>query len=105
MNVVYENATCPEVSPDGSTLVVKERRGDFFQLVAIDTATGARRDLAESRSVEDQVEFLDNSTIIYGLPNEAEGTEAQPAWDVWALNLNGGAPQLIIPFADSPAAI
>ena len=105
LNVVHENATCPEVSPDGSTIVAKERRGDFFQVIAIDTATGARRDLAETRSVEDQVEFLDDDTIIYGLPNTAEGTEAQPAWDVWSLDLNGGSPQLIIPFADSPAAI
>ena len=106
IQVVHENATCPEISPDGSTLVVKELRdGDRFQLVTIDLATGARRDLGEARSVEDQVEFLDNSTIIYGLPNEAEGTDAQPAWDVWALDLNGGSPQLIIPFADSPAAI
>lgn len=106
MNVVHENATCPEISPDGSTLVVKERtEGDFFQLVAIDVATGTRRNLPEARSVEDQVEFLDNGTIIYGLPNEAEGTESQPAWDVWSLDLNGGQPQLIIPFADSPAAI
>lgn len=106
IQVVHENATCPEISPDGSTLVVKELRdGDRFQLVAIDLASGARRDLGEVRSVEDQVEFLDNSTIIYGLPNEAEGTDAQPAWDVWALDLNGGSPQLIIPFADSPAAI
>ena len=85
---------------------MKERtEGDFFQLVAIDVATGSRRNLPEARSVEDQVEFLDNNTIIYGLPNESEGTEAQPAWDVWSLDLNGGAPQLIIPFADSPAAI
>ena len=106
MQVVHENATCPEVSPDGSTLVVKERRdGDFFQLVAINTTTGERRDLPEARTVEDQVEFLDDSTIIYGLPNEAEGTESQPAWDIWSLDLNGGSPQLIIPFADSPAAI
>ncbi len=106
LQVVHENATCPEVSPDGSLIVVKERReGDFFQLVAIDTATGARRDLPEARTVEDQVEFLDNDTIIYGLPNESEGTEAQPAWDIWSLDLNGGSPQLIVPFADSPAAI
>ena len=106
LQVIHENATCPEISPDGSTIVAKERReGDHFQVIAIDVETGERRDIAETRSVEDQVEFLDNDTIIYGLPNETEGTEAQPAWDVWALDLNGGTPQLIIPFADSPAAI
>ena len=105
LQVIHENATCPEVSPDGSTIVAKERRGDFFQVILIDTETGERRDLPENRSVEDQVEFLDNDTIIYGLPNESEGTESQPAWDVWSLDLNGGTPQLLIPFADSPAAI
>ena len=105
LQVAFENANCPEVSPDGTTIVAKERRGDHFQVIAIDVATGERRDLEETRSVEDQVEFLDDSTIIYGLPNEAEGTPAQPASDVWALDLDGGAPQLIIPFAASPAAI
>jgi hypothetical protein len=105
MDVVFENATCPEVSPDGSTIVAKEQRGDVFQLVAIDTKTGARRDLGESRSVDDQVEWADQDTILYALPNLEEGTGAQPVFDVWALDVTPGAePRLIIPFADSPAA-
>lgn len=105
MDVVVENATCPEVSPDGTTLVAKERRGDFMQLVAIDIATGERRDLPETRSVEDQVEFADDDTVLYALPNPDEGTDAQPVFDVWAMDLApGSTPRLIIPFADSPAA-
>lgn len=105
MDVVIENATCAEVSPDGTTLVAKERRGDFMQLVAIDIATGERRDLPESRSVDDQVEFADDDTILYALPNAEEGTDAQPVFDIWALDLTPGAtPRMIIPFADSPAA-
>ena len=104
LDVVFENATCPEVSPDGSTVVAKEQRGDRFQLVAIDVETGDRRDLGETRSVDDQVEWLDADTIVYGLPNPDEGTAAQPVFDVWVLDIEPGAsPRLLLPFADSPA--
>lgn len=105
MDVVFEDATCPEVSPDGRTIVAKERRGDFMQVVAIDVATGDRRDLGEIRSVEDQVEWADDDTILYALPNPDEGTNSQPVFDVWALDIApGSTPRMIIPFADSPAA-
>ena len=105
MDVVIENASCPEVSPDGSTVVVKEQRGDSFQLVAIDVATGSRRDLGETRSVDDQVEWADDDNILYGMPNLDEGTESQPVFDIYALNVApGSSPRLVVPFAESPAA-
>ncbi len=105
LHVVHENASCPEVSPNGSTIVAKEQRDQAFQLVAIDTATGERRDLAETRSVDDQVEWIDDSRILYGLPNPEAGTTGQPAFDVWVLNVNDGSePRLLVPFADSPAS-
>lgn len=105
IDVVFDNATCPEVSPNGETIVAKERRGDFFQLVAIDLATGIRRDLAEPRSVADQVEWADDDTVVYALPNTEEGTDAQPVFDIYALDLApGSSPRLLVPFADSPAA-
>lgn len=105
LDFAHSNASCPEVSPDGSTIVAKERRGDGFQLVAIDTESGTRRDLGETRSVDDQVEWLNETTILYGLPNLEEGTSAQPAFDIWALDVAAGsAPELFVPFADSPAA-
>lgn len=104
INTKFADASCPELSPDGTTIVAKEQRGDRFQLVAIDVETGARRDLGETRSVDDQIEWLDNDSILYGIVNEDEGTEAQPAWDVYVLDTAPGAsPQLLIPFADSPA--
>lgn len=105
IDVVFDNATCPEVSPDGTTIVAKERRGDFFQLIAIDVASGLRRDLGETRSVADQVEWADEDTILYALPNADEGTDAQPVLDIYALDITAGSlPRLIVPFADSPAA-
>lgn len=105
LEIVHESASCPEISPDGTTIVAKTQRGQSFQLIAINTETGARRDLAETRSVDDQVEWIDNNTIVYGLPNAEGGTVGQPALDIWVLNVNdGSAPRLLLPFADSPAA-
>lgn len=105
LNIVHANASCPEVSPDATTIVAKEQRGQSFQLVAINTETGARRDLAETRSVDDQVEWIDDNTIVYGLVNPEGGTVGQPAFDIWVLNVNDGSePRLLLPFADSPAA-
>ena len=74
-------------------------------LVAIDVASGDRRDLDETMMVDDQVEFLDNDTILYAKVNEEEGTVSQPVFDIWALDLApGSTPRMIVPFADSPAA-
>ena len=104
IHVFQDGASCPEVSPDGSTIVAKELRDGGFQLVAIDVETGARRDLGETRMVDDQVEFIDDDTIVYGIPNLEEGTEAQPAFDIWSLDIApGSTPNLVVPFADSPA--
>lgn len=104
LDIVFPDATCPEVSPDGSTVVAKEQRGDRFQLVAIDVDSGERRDLGETRSVDDQVEWVDDDTIVYALPNPDAGTAAQPVFDIWAVDTTPGAtPRLLVPFADSPA--
>lgn len=101
----FDNASCPEVSPDGQTIVAKEQRADGFHLVAIDVATGTRRDLGETRPVDDQVEWLDDTSIVYAIANPDEGTAAQPAFDVYVLDTSpGGTPQLLVPFADSPVA-
>ena len=104
LDVVFENASCPEVSPDGSTIVAKDMLDESMRLVAIDTSTGERTQLGETRFVDDQVEWLDDDTILYALPNE-DGTAAQPGFDIWLLDIEPGAtPQLLVPFASSPAA-
>ncbi len=104
LDVVFEDASCPEVSPDGSTIVAKDTLDESMRLVAIDTATGERRRLGETRFVDDQVEWLDDDTILYALPNE-DGTAAQPGFDIWLLDIEPGAiPELLVPFASSPAA-
>ena len=59
--------------------------------------------LAESRSVDDQVEWLDNDTLIYGLP--LAGSDAARS-NVWKVPADGtGKPSILIHDAWSPAVV
>lgn len=100
--------SCPSLSPDGSTLVFKETQPDgTFQLTAVDLATERRWPLGETRSVDDQVEWLDDDTILYAVhPEGTEGIDVQPQFDIWMLDIaEGSEPELFLPAADSPAVI
>ncbi|KAG1647470.1 hypothetical protein GQR58_030576 [Nymphon striatum] len=83
--------SCPSVSPDGRFIVYK--RADFdravlgeesnIRLVLHDTDTGQERLLGETRFVDDQVEWLDEDTIVYAIKRDDEES-IQPAYDVCA---------------------
>ena len=97
--------SCPSVSPDGKTVVYKDMlpNGDF-ELVAVDVATQEKWKLGETRSVDDQVEWLDNDTILYALHPEGGDNPVQPEFDIWMIDIaEGSEPVLFLPNADSPA--
>ena len=97
--------SCPSLSPDGKTLVFKEMLPNgTFELVAVDLETNDKWKLGETRSVDDQVEWLDNDTILYALhPDGADGA-VQPEFDIWMIDIaEGSEPVLFLPNADSPA--
>lgn len=102
----YEGS-CPSLSPDGRTLVYKETLPEGgFKLVAVDLETDTKWDLNEGRSVDDQVEWLDNDTILYALHTEGGDTLVQPGFDTWMLDIaEGSEPTLFLPNADSPAVV
>jgi hypothetical protein len=103
---LHEDAECPSLSPDGKNIVYKQR-GNLplgkWRLVDYNIASGSVTPLAETRSVDDQAEWLDNGHVIYGLPR----TRSQPTVnDVWSVPTSGsGAPKLLIPQASSPAVV
>jgi hypothetical protein len=103
---LHQDAECPSLSPDGKTIVFKQRGSlapGKWRLVRYDLASGAVTPLAETRSVDDQVEWLDNNTVIYGVPRA--GTQAAID-DVWSTPADGsGAPALVIEQAWSPAVV
>lgn len=97
--------SCPSLSPDGKMLVFKEMTADNrFELVVVDRETNTKHKLGETRSVDDQVEWLDNDTILYALHPEDGDTAVQPEFDIWMLDIaEGSEPELFLPNADSPA--
>jgi Tol biopolymer transport system component len=97
--VVRGDVECPSLSPDGSMLVFKKplARGVGWQLHVLDLATGAERPLNQvRRSVDDQVDWFDDTHIIYH-DSASEGT------GLWVLSTDGVTPpRLIVPNAYSP---
>jgi hypothetical protein len=104
VQVLREGVECPSLSPDAKRLAFKKRvngRIDvFWQPAILDLASGEERLITtESRSVDDQVEWLDDGHILYHLPS-SKGA------DIWSLAIdNSQPPQLLIPGGYSPAVI
>jgi WD40-like Beta Propeller Repeat len=95
-----ENAECPSLSPDGKRVAFKKRvPGDGarpWRQHVLDLSTMVETPLAETRGIDDQVVWLDNDTIAYGLPGEG----------IWAVQANGeGAPRQLVPRASSPSLV
>jgi len=103
--VLADQVECPSLSPDGTRVAYKRPLpGDQrkWRLHVLDLRTMADTALAETRSVDDQVEWLDDSRIAYGLQDE--GPPATLDVNLWTLPADGaGAPSLFLAHAASPA--
>jgi hypothetical protein len=106
--VIADDVECPSLSPDGSRVAYKVRHVDAFGLVSwtiavLDLRTMERTELAETRNVDDQVEWLDEHTVMYGLDDSASFS---PQTDVWAVPADGsGTPTQLIEAAWSPVTV
>jgi hypothetical protein len=105
MRVLRAGVECPSISPDNTKLVFKKRIGSrsrgWWQLARFDLATEQETILArESRSVDDQVEWLDNDRVLYHLTGSAT------AADLWMLPVDGvSPPTLLVSNAYSPSVV
>jgi hypothetical protein len=106
VTALRSDVECPSLSPDGTRVAFK-KHGDLppgkWHLAVYDLRTHTETLLAEQNSVDDQVEWLDDRTVIYGLAREAAGSASS---DVWQVPADGtGAPQVLIHDAWSPAVV
>ena len=97
-HVIHTNVECPSLSPDGTRVAYKKRVGPSsapWRLTVLDLATMRETPLAETHSVDDQAEWLDDGRVLY----ERDG-------QVWVVPADGsGSPRPYAAGADSPAAV
>ncbi|MFF3209351.1 TolB family protein [Streptomyces sp. NPDC002886] len=102
VTTLRENLECPSLSPDGTRLVFKKRVPGLspdapWRLYVLDLATMAEAPLAEERSVDDQVVWTDDKTVVYSLPGDFGA-------DLYSLPADGsGAPARLMTSALAPA--
>lgn len=103
--VLRDGVECPSLSPDGTRIAFKLKTSagsaadmPTWQPAVLDLATLQERPLAETRSVDDQIEWLDNSTVVYSVDT---GIGAP---SIYATPADGtGMPTLLVADADSPS--
>ncbi len=104
---IRSNVECPSLSPDGTKIAYKKRLPQpvpvRWRIAVLDLASGAETMIADDRSVDDQVEWLDDGQLLYAIPRP--GDEATVT-DVWVTPADGtGQPKIAIPEAGSPAVV
>lgn len=99
LRTLHENVECPSLSPDGTRIAYKKRINEgsvIWRLHVLDLETMKETALADTRLVDDQAEWLDDETVLYGL---SDGR-------VWAQPADGGGePRVFLENALSPAVI
>ncbi|HWI96844.1 MAG TPA: hypothetical protein VNS60_12325 [Solirubrobacterales bacterium] len=97
MRTLRDGVECPSLSPDGKQIAYKSRIGKEarWRLRVLDLATLADHAVAEERSIDDQVEWLDDDTLVY--PDER---------NVYTVPADGsGEPGLLVKDATSPVRL
>ena len=104
--IIHENVECPSLSPDARRVAYKKRLMDgnrvLWQLHVLELATARETPLSEKRSIDDQLEWLDNQNVLYSVPSKDDGSS--PSTDVWRVAVNARTPpELFLRGAYSPA--
>ncbi|MCD4853215.1 hypothetical protein LN996_20545 [Arthrobacter sp. AK01] len=106
LTAIHDNVECPSISPDGKRIAYKKNDGGalaaHWKVAVLDLATGQEVVLSEKRSVDDQIEWLDNQNLLYGLADEAVEGDS----NIWQLGTTpGDQPAMFIAHAWSPSVV
>jgi hypothetical protein len=105
--VIHDGVECPSLSPDNTRIAFKKRITEQrvgWRIYVLDLKALTETPLGETRSVDDQVEWLDNEQILYALSESERGSS--PSTDIWALPAHlAGVPRLLLKGGFSPAVV
>ncbi|WP_235481079.1 hypothetical protein [Agromyces sp. Leaf222] len=106
LEAIHDGVECPSLSPDGTRIafkqIVRTTPTTEWTVAVLDLATGRTIELPESRNVDDQVEWLDDETLLYGLPRVGSTGD----YDVWSIAADGSSdPSLFLEHAWSPSVV
>jgi uncharacterized repeat protein (TIGR01451 family) len=100
LEVLRENVECPSISPDNTRIAFKKKIGDgitgtVWRFHVLDLSTMVETPLAETRSIDDQIMWLDDRNVLYG-----DGS------DIWVMAADGsGQPHRFMSKADTPVVV
>jgi hypothetical protein len=105
--VLRSDVECPALSPDNTRIAYKKPLHTgatrTWRLATLDLASYEETTLAETRSIDDQAEWLDNSRVLYGVVEESRGGGTSAVWVVPADGT--GRPEIFLNAASSPAVV
>lgn len=103
ITVLHANIECPSLSPDETRVAFKKfvSRANWH-LAVLDLTTFAETELVVTENVDDQAEWLDNQTVLYGAVNASP----PPSMNVMRVRADGtGTPEQFVMGASSPAVV
>ncbi len=106
--VVRDGIECPSLSPDNTRVAFKKRVAGTglpkWRLYVLDLTTLVESPVAETRFIDEQVEWLDDGHILYTQPDPLAKSPAVS--DVWVVAADGsGQPSRFLPEASTPVVL
>jgi hypothetical protein len=108
LTTLREGGECPSVSPDHTRVAYKkvvrvENAQKVWAYAILDLASDTETLYPVTAGCDDQIEWLDDDTILYGVPRAGE----TGVTDIWSLDVSvpDAEPQLFIEGAWSPAVV
>ena len=104
--MLHENVECPSLSPDNRLIAFKKKVGGGlapWRFYVLDLATMVEQPIAaETRSIDDQLEWFDDSHVLYATTRSSQSAIR----DVWIAPITGNEPaRPFLSQAESPVVV